>query len=75
MNARKPIPKYHTPPDIHCPECGDECEIIPLKNDFDYAGTHCTHGLSGTHYPNNWGMPVSSCCCVPMEDELENSRD
>jgi len=54
--------------EILCPECGEPCEIIPLDNAFDYAGTHCTYGRSGTHYPSDYGTPVSDCCEAPMED-------
>ena len=60
-------PYYHTPEDTICPECGEQCEIVPLQNEFDYAGTHCTHGRSGTHYPSDWGSPVSDCCEVLVE--------
>jgi len=50
-----------------CASCGKPCKVIPLRNEFNYAGTHCTHGLSGTHYPDNWGDPVSDCCEAPIE--------
>ena len=63
----KIFPDYHTPPDTRCPECGELCQIVPLLNEFDYVGTHCTHGLPGIHYPDNWGNPVSDCCETPME--------
>jgi hypothetical protein len=55
-------------PSAVCPECGEECEVKPLDNSFDYAGTHCTGGVGGTHYPMNYGSPVSDCCEAPMED-------
>ncbi len=58
----KEAPVYTTPDGFRCPECGELCQIVPLRNEFDYAGTHCTGGLSGTHYPDNWGEPVSDCC-------------
>ena len=67
MRNRKNPPEYVTPDGFRCPECGEPCQIIPLLNDFDYAGTHCTHGLGGTHYPDNWGDPVSDCCEAPIE--------
>lgn len=63
----KNIPEYHTPPDTRCSECGELCQIIPLRNEFGYAGTHCTHSLPGTHCPPNWGEPVSDCCEASME--------
>ena len=50
-----------------CPDCGEPCEVKPLDNSFDYAGTHCTYGRSGTHYPEDYGSPVSDCCEAPME--------
>ena len=58
---------YKTPYGTICPECERECKIVPLRNDFDYSGTHCTNGRSGTHYPSDYGSPVSDCCEVPME--------
>ena len=58
----KELPEYTTPEGFRCPECGGPCKIIPLRNEFDYAGTHCTHGEDGIHYPDNWGDPVSDCC-------------
>lgn len=61
-------PEYKTPEGCTCPECGEPCEVIALLNDFDYAGTHCTGGRSGTHYPSDWGSPVSDCCEAPIED-------
>ena len=67
MNTRKTAPEYQTPPDTRCPECGELCQIVPLKNEFGYAGTHCTHGQAGTRYPFNWGQPVSDCCGASME--------
>jgi hypothetical protein len=45
-----------------CPGCGDPCEVVRLDNSFDYAGTHCTGGTGGTHYPDGYGDPVSDCC-------------
>ena len=63
------LPKYNTPEGTRCPSCRELCEIIPLKNDFNFAGTHCTHGIAGTHYPNNWGDPVSDCCLASIETE------
>lgn len=60
-------PKYFTPDGTVCPECGEECQIVPLLNEFDYAGTHCTYGRGGTHYPSDWGSPASDCCEAPFE--------
>lgn len=61
-------PMYITPDGAVCPACGEPCAIVPLLNDFDYSGTHCTGGRSGTHYPDGWGSPVSDCCEASMED-------
>ena len=55
--------------EVKCPKCGEFCEIVPLDNSFDFAGTHCTHGQSGTNYPNDHGSPVSNCCDAPMEED------
>ncbi len=57
--------------DTICPKCGEECTIIALDNAFDYSGTHCTGGRSGTHYPSDYGTPVSDCCEAPMECDIE----
>ena len=56
-------PIYITPPGQTCPECEDECEIIPNLNDFDHE--------FGTHYPQDWGDPVSNCC----EAHIENAEE
>jgi hypothetical protein len=63
------IPEYITPEGFVCPECGQPCKIIALRNEFDYAGHYVTHGLPGTHYPDNWGDPVTDCCGAPVEWE------
>ena len=64
------IPEYETPTGTKCPECGEYCMIVALQNEFDYAGTHCNHGEAGTHYPNDWGRPVSDCCEADMEGQI-----
>ena len=61
------IPKYETPEDQECPECNLPCKIVPNLNEFSYPGTHCTHGQAGTHYPVDWGNPVSDCCEAEIE--------
>jgi hypothetical protein len=66
---RKEIPSYITPEGTRCPECKELCKVVPLKNDFNYAGTHCTHSLEGTYYPDSYGDPVSNCCLERMDDE------
>jgi len=40
-----------------CSECGDECKRV--EETFDYSGTHCNNGISGTHHT---GVYVSDCC-------------
>ena len=55
-------PTYDAPPGTRCPSCGCFCRVVPLRNEFDYAGTHCTYGQPGIHYPAGWGSPVSDCC-------------
>ena len=46
-----------------CDECGEECAIV--EETFDYAGTHCTHGLAGTHHT---GQYASKCCDADFEE-------
>lgn len=40
-----------------CVSCGGECEMV--EETFDYAGTHCTNGMAGTH---RTGVYVTNCC-------------
>ena len=64
-----PLEDYYIKGEIRCSECGAACKAVPLRNDFDYAATHCTHGQGGTHFPDDYGTPVSDCCEAPiMED-------
>lgn len=72
MSRRAP-PEYTTPENFKCPKCGELCKIIPLRNEFDYAGSHATHGLSGTHYPDSWGSPSCDCCSAIIEELIERS--
>ena len=65
------LPTYSTPPNFTCPECGELADIVGDDNSFDFSGTHCTHGQSGTHYPEGWGAPICSCCEAPLEASLE----
>lgn len=69
------IPTYNTPPGTICPSCGQECLIVPLLNDFDYSGTHCTNGRGGVEYPADWGCPVSDCCEEYMTDAVKDEID
>ena len=68
-------PEYETPDETYCTQCGERCTIIPLENEFDYPGTHCTHGHAGTHYPPGWGSPVSDCCEADTCDEPPRSLE
>ena len=54
-----------------CTECGEECALV--EETFDYSGTHCTHGRSGTHHTGVW---VSECCFADYEEyeEVEDER-
>lgn len=54
---------------VKCPSCNEVMEAVPLRNEFDYAGTHCTYGQSGVHYPSDWGTPVSQCCSQYVGEE------
>ena len=47
-----------------CSECGDECQVI--EETFDYSGTHCNHGNSGTHHTGHY---VSKCCLAELEEK------
>lgn len=58
-----------TPIDTYCRCCSAPCTPTKLDNSFDYAGTHCTGGRPGTHYPEGYGSLVSDCC----EDEVMDS--
>lgn len=59
-------------PVVHyCTECGEPCTIS--EETFDYAGTHCTHGRSGTHHTGHY---LSDCCFAEYTDEpLEGDED
>lgn len=48
-----------------CKGCGEECILVMVDESFDYAGTHCTGGGSGTHIVR---YPGSSCCGEEVED-------
>jgi hypothetical protein len=48
-----------------CNECGRPCTIQEIS--FGYAGTHCTHGVSGTYYTGDF---ESSCCGADFHEEF-----
>ena len=52
-----------------CCDCGEICSVI--EETFDYAGTHCTFGRSGTHRTGHY---VSACCFSEFE-EADYSED
>ena len=45
-----------------CTNCEEECAIV--EDTFDYSGTHCTHGLPGTHHTGDYS---SKCCSSEFE--------
>ena len=49
-----------------CEDCKEPCK--PVEETFDYAGTHCTYGNSGTHHTGHY---VSDCCLAELIDESE----
>ena len=54
-------------PDVICADCNEVCKLV--EETFDYAGTHCTYGKSGTHHT---GVYVSDCCGADWyEDTVE----
>ena len=46
-----------------CNECGGPCGIV--EETFDYSGTHCNSGISGTHHT---GVYVSDCCLTEYHE-------
>ena len=46
-----------------CTNCKKKCSTV--EETFDYAGTHCTNGNSGTHHTSHY---VSDCCLEEIED-------
>lgn len=45
-----------------CTDCKEKC--VTVEETFDYAGTHCTNGESGTHHT---GVYVSKCCLAEVD--------
>ena len=57
-----------------CPSCENVCQVLPIDDSFDYSGTHCSNGRSGTHHVEIYY--VSDCCESEIEDyKLEDCRD
>ena len=59
---------YHT-----CNDCGEECQIIGIDDSFDYSGTHCTYGRSGTHRVPVY--PGSDCCEADTTEHYQGEED
>ena len=53
---------YEDEPEYTCSDCGEPCKAV--EETFDYAGTHCTFGKSGTHHT---GTYVSDCCLAELD--------
>jgi len=45
-----------------CLSCGELCKLV--EETFDYAGTHCTNGNSGTHKTGHY---LTDCCLADYE--------
>lgn len=52
-----------------CQSCFERCEIVEVDASIDYAGTHCTGGIGGTHHQTD---EVSDCCGEPVNDVDED---
>lgn len=52
-----------------CTDCGEECKAV--EETFDYAGTHCTYGVAGTHHTGHY---VSDCCGAEVEWVLDDEE-
>ena len=60
----------------YCKDCGHyltDDQIYREDISFDYAGTHCTYGRSGTHH--EWGDLKSRCCDADVTDYCEDADD
>lgn len=69
---------YQTPEGTICRCCRIPCNVVPLDNSFDYAGTHCTGGVGGVHYPAGYGSPASDCCgddCLNADGDILERKD
>ena len=49
--------------DYCCSSCGSPCGTV--EETFDYSGTHCNHGIAGTHHTGHY---VSDCCFAELTD-------
>ena len=58
------------PEDCWCVECKDTCTLV--EETFDYSGTHCTGGVSGTHHTGHY---VSTCCLAEYTYEDPNQEE
>ena len=57
--------EYETPRSAFCSHCQKECTCVKYDDSFDYAGTHCTHGIGGTQHEYHW---ASDCCDAECDD-------
>ena len=64
--------KTGEPEDCWCTECKEPCRLE--EETFNYSGTHCNHGIAGTHHT---GIYVSDCCgeSYTYEDPNEAQRE
>jgi len=65
--------------DLTCPGCGKAIVSITdiefVDNSFDYAGTHCTGGRSGTHDPGSTIECVACGCDEFTMDDFDVDED
>ena len=50
-----------------CTNCKKKCKRV--EQTFNYAGTHCTNGNSGTYHTGHY---ISDCCLEEVEDSDES---
>ena len=55
-----------------CQSCFQRCDIEFKDDSFDYAGTHCTGGVGGTHHQES---EVSGCCGESVREVDEDLVD
>ena len=61
-------PNYN---EMICPACGESITPYKEDNSFDYAGTHCTHGQSGTHDPGSGDPKCPKCDADVAGDDFD----
>lgn len=55
---------------LWCLDCKEVCGRV--EETFDYAGTHCTFGRSGTHHTGHY---VSDCCGAEFTNDITDIYD